>query len=122
MSLDGVDERGGDERGCFIPGNPHKAALSSCLLVLFTLLPVFDDASPGRHRIVLSLQRIPPHLDERGTGIGVFQAYGAVCIPRVARASRTPTGFVIGRFRPAGGVVHLLGIPDNDPSLHVYIP
>ncbi|MNC50570.1 hypothetical protein D3C75_998160 [compost metagenome] len=92
------------------------------LLVLASLLGVFNNTGPGIDVIVMLLQRRLPQPPQFPSDIRVFHAQWTIFVPREGSSAGTTARFKLRHIRSAGRIIDLLIFPSNDSVLHKHLP
>ena len=121
VMLDGVGVGSRDDFGGGVPVGPHEAAQAAHALVTAGTSGGFDDMGPGRDGVQL-LAVFFPHGHQLATDHRVLDPLCRVDVPAVGSAPRTATRLVVGQIRACTRVVGLLGLPGDQPALHVDLP
>src|SRR5699024_1440432 len=101
-------------------GGADEAAEAAGGLVVFRVR-IGHQGLPGFHGAV-RFARLAPALEQAAAHHRVFQAVGAVQVPRVRGAARAAARFVVGHVRARARVVGLLGFPGDHALLDVDLP
>ena len=121
-ALDRVDVRRSAELEGFLPGRAHEAAVPARVLVGLALRRIRRDARPGVDGVGMLLPRLPPHLQQGATHVGVAHAPGLVGVPGEGGAPRAAPGLHVRHVGGSLRIVGRLGLPGDDAVPHVDHP
>ena len=122
MALDRVHVRRGDQLHRLIPRGPHETTLAPLTTIQPGLLGIIDDLGPRIHRIAQPRPGLAKHGQQAPAHVRVLQAQRRVRVPRERRSPRAATWLVLRHLRTGRWIVNRLGLPRNQPLLHVHVP
>ena len=121
VGLGRVGVGGGDNLRHLVPMRADEAAMAAHAGVGGALGRVLDDRFPGRHRRQ-GRSRLAPQLDQPRAHQWIFHPVAGIQVPAIAGAPGTAARLVVRQVGPGAGIVGLLGLPGDDPALHVDLP
>ena len=120
--LDRVDVGAGDQLVQLVPGRTDEAAEATLRHPFLACSVVLDDACPGIDGRFRDRERGAPVLEQPRAHQRVFDAVGAVQVPRVRCAARATPRLMVGQVGSRARIVGLLGLPGDDAALDVDLP